>query len=39
VRGFAPIPAEVLELYVRSPGGTSVQTIRGTDEIIQFLQD
>jgi hypothetical protein len=34
----APIPAEVLELYIRKQAGTSVQTIRGAPDILRFLQ-
>jgi hypothetical protein len=38
VRTRTPIHAEVLELYVRVPHGTSVQTIRGAVEILRYLQ-
>jgi hypothetical protein len=38
VRTTAPLSVVVLELYVRQPRGTSVQTIRGTVDILRFLQ-
>jgi hypothetical protein len=34
---MTPIPADILELYVREPHGSAVQTIRGGVAILQFL--
>jgi|SRR5215472_5417787 len=34
---MTPIPADILELYVREPHGSTVQTIRGGAAILQFL--
>ena len=33
-----PVSAEVLELYIRRPGATQLEVIRGADAIKQFLQ-